>query len=78
MHSRGKDMSKLKTVLDLLINREDLPSRYRDRKLKGKFGISNCRECHIEPDWFLVYKINEKKMTLTAIDMGTHSDLFKE
>jgi len=50
---RGKDLAKLKAVLDLLIDGEVLPPQYRDHPLRGNFAGS--RDCHIEPDWVLIY-----------------------
>ena len=74
MQKRGKDMSKLVAVLDLLSRREQLPVSYRDHRLTG--SLKDFRECHIEPDWLLIYCINEGKLILTATATGTYSDLF--
>ena len=67
---RHKDTAKLKKVLDLLYNCETLPEIYRDHKLHG----TNYRECHIEPDWLLIYRIEGD--TLHLIRAGSHADLF--
>ena len=75
MQKRGKDMSKLHEVLDILVKGEKLPEQYRDHQLLGQF--KNFRECHIEPDWLLVYKLIEKQLVLLLIRTGSHSDLFK-
>ena len=69
---RGFDLSKLKKVTSLLIQEKPLPQRHRNHRLKGNF--SGYWECHITPDWLLVYKKTEKKIYFTRT--GTHSDLF--
>jgi mRNA interferase YafQ len=73
MLKRGKETSKLKTIIKLLLQQEKLPQRYSDHKLSGK--LQNRRECHIEPDWLLIYKIQEEVIIFERT--GTHSDLFK-
>ena len=74
MKKRGKDMSKLTDTLNLLANQEPMPERYKDHQLSG--NLKDFRECHIEPDWLLMYQIFENKLTLSASGTGTHSDLF--
>ena len=71
---RGKDLSKLIEVLNLLASGESLPSFYSDHQLSG--DLSDFRECHIEPDWLLMYKIYQNELILTATATGTHADLF--
>lgn len=73
---RGKDMSKLNDVLEILAKQEPLPASYRDHKLKGE--KSAYRECHIDPNWLLMYRIFENTLTLLAMRTGTHSDIFGE
>jgi mRNA interferase YafQ len=70
---RGKDIEKLKQLLTTLINEEPLAERYRDHPLKGNFR--NRRECHIEPDWLLIYKLNDAEIIFERT--GRHSDLFE-
>lgn len=70
---RGKDLSKLKEVLAALINEEMLAERYRDHPLRGNF--KNRRECHIEPDWLLIYKLDGDDIIFERT--GRHSDLFE-
>ena len=53
---------------------EELDKKYRDHELKGKY--KNFRECHIQPDWLLIYLIENDILTLTLVDTGTHADLF--
>lgn len=73
---RGYDLSELKEVLDKLANREELEQRNRDHSLSGNYA--GFRECHIKPDWLLVYAIDDDKLILTASRTGSHSDLFDE
>jgi len=72
MLRRGKDAEKLKSLICLLINQTPLDQKYKDHPLKGIF--KERRECHIEPDWLLIYKIDIQQIILERT--GTHSDLF--
>ena len=72
---RGQDLEKLKTVLGLLIDGADLPPKYKDHPLRGDFAGS--RDCHIEPDWILIYTITENNSHVRFERTGTHSDLFR-
>lgn len=74
MKKRGRDMKLLKHILDKLLAGETLPPKYRDHALTGNY--IGFRECHIQPDWLLVYMISETKLILTASRTGSHSDLF--
>lgn len=69
---RGKDSSKLKKVILLLVNKIKLPERFRDHCLSGRY--EGTRECHIEPDWLLIYTIVGSCLRLERT--GTHADLF--
>ncbi|MBP5407430.1 type II toxin-antitoxin system YafQ family toxin [bacterium] len=71
---RGCDIPKLKKVISMLADGEKLPQKYSDHALKGIF--SGYRECHIEPDWLLIYKISEDVLVLSLYRTGSHSDLF--
>lgn len=71
---RGLDLSKLASVLDALCAEEPLPLDIRDHALTGRY--QGFRECHIAPDWLLVYAIDEQRLILTAARTGSHSDLF--
>ena len=73
-NKRGYDMDKLDAVISLLARGETLPEEYRDHVLAGNWR--GHRECHIEPDWLLIYKINDGILVLTLTRTGTHSDLF--
>ncbi len=72
---RGKDLAKLKTVLDLLIDGAELPAQYKDHPLRGNYAGS--RDCHIEPDWVLIYTLTENSTHVRFERTGTHSDLFR-
>ena len=74
MSKRGKDISKMTAVIDLLASREPMPEMYRDHALIG--DMKEYRECHIEPNWLLIYQIFENELILSASGTGTHSDLF--
>ena len=69
---RGENIDKLKKIIELLVNKEPIPQKYRDHNLVGNF--IGRRECHIEPDWLLLYKIDKDEIIFERT--GTHSDLF--
>ncbi len=71
---QNKNMNKLKAVLDLLIEGKELPPKNKDHFLSGNW--SGFRECHIEPDWLLIYRVNEQEKLLELVRLGSHSDLF--
>jgi mRNA interferase YafQ len=73
MKKRGKDIKKLQTVVNKLANNETLHPKYRDHSLMGEW--KPCRDCHIEPDWLLVYYSDSNILRLERT--GSHSDLFK-
>ncbi|EGK61676.1 RelE/StbE family addiction module toxin [Centipeda periodontii DSM 2778] len=73
---RGKDMRKLIAVLALLQSGQSLPDKHHDHALGG--NLRDFRECHIEPDWLLMYQIFEDRLILSATATGTHADLFGE
>lgn len=74
MKKRGANMDLLDNVVDQLRRGEPLAPRYRDHGLSGKF--QGFRECHIKPDWLLVYLIENDVLTLTLVDTGSHADIF--
>ena len=76
LKKRGYDVSLLDNVVDLLRQGKQLDEKYRDHALTGDF--IGFRECHIKPDWLLVYLIENDILTLTLVDTGTHSDVFKK
>lgn len=72
---RGLDINLLKDIILKLGNGISLEEKYKDHALKGKWD--GFRECHIQPDWLLIYLIEDDILTLTLVDTGTHADLFK-
>ncbi|WP_455780927.1 type II toxin-antitoxin system YafQ family toxin [Megasphaera elsdenii] len=74
MRKRGKDKKKLEDTLDMLMKGILLPKDYHDHELQGRY--IGFRECHIEPDWLLIYAINQEELILVASRTGSHSDLF--
>ena len=72
MVKRAKNLEKLYTVIELLAEGVRLPTKYRDHNLTGNW--QGCRECHVEPDWLLIYEINDNSLFLERT--GSHSDLF--
>lgn len=73
---RGYDLSLLEGVLDRLCAGQPLSASCRDHALAGSY--KGFRECHVQPDWLLVYAIDGKRLILTASRTGAHSDLFDE
>lgn len=71
---RGYNPVLLENVLDILCAEQILPSKHKDHPLSGKY--QGHRECHITPDWLLIYKIDQGILTLTLTRTGTHSDFF--
>ena len=71
---QGKDVTELNKVINSLAAGETLPEKYRDHLLSGNWR--NPRECHIAPDWLLIYKIDNNVLVLTLARTGSHSDLF--
>lgn len=71
---RGLDLNLLEKVITSVQNNSPLEEEYRDHELRGKY--KGFRECHIAPDWLLIYMKEEDVLVLTLIDTGTHSDLF--
>ena len=74
MLKSGKDVDKFKEVAEKLINEAPLERKYLDHKLVGKY--KGQKECHLEPDWLLIYHI--KKDTVTFVRTGIHAELFKK
>lgn len=73
MKKRGLNLFLLDDVVETLRRGKILEERYRDHELKGK--LQGFRECHIQPDWLLIYLIENDILTLTLVDTGSHSDL---
>lgn len=70
---QGADLAKIDAVITALRKGERLPDRYRDHSLSGTY--CGHRECHIEPDWLLIYRIDQSMLVLTAVRTGSHSEL---
>ena len=73
---RGLDLGLLEEVIDQLLNEKPLDKKYRDHALTGNY--IGFRECHIQPDWLLIYAVDQGQLVLTAARTGTQSDLFDE
>lgn len=71
---RGLDIELLDNVIRMLADRQVLPEEYNDHQLSG--NLKDYRECHIQPDWLLMYRIERNILTLTLQRTGSHSDLF--
>ena len=71
---RGYDIKLLTDIIKKLANGKTLPEKNRDHSLGGSFA--GCRECHITPDWLLIYEIAEQELILYLMRTGSHSDLF--
>lgn len=72
---QGKNTDKLFAVIEKLASGEALASKYKDHALTGNY--KDCRECHVEPDWLLIYEIFENTLVLMLYRAGSHSELFK-
>ncbi len=75
LKKRGLDMSLLTDVIKKLAIGEPLPEKNRDHQLTGNCGT--CRECHITPDWLLIYEVDGEELILYLTRIGSHSDLFR-
>ena len=75
---QGKNIDKLLKVVELLSNGETLDVKYKDHPLIDNKYYRDCRECHIETDWLLVYKYNNDELILYLVGTGSHSDLFSK
>lgn len=73
---QGKDLDKLFEVINILANGEKLDTKFKDHDLSGSY--KGTRECHIEPDWLLIYEIDNNALILMLYRLGTYSELFKK
>lgn len=71
---RGYNLSLLEEILQMLLAEKALPERYHDHALMGNY--IGFRECHVLPDWLLIYTVDKGRLVLTASRTGTHADLF--
>lgn len=72
---QGKSMDKLFSVIEQLANGQALEDKYRDHDLSGNY--KGCRECHITPDWLLIYEVIDEVLVLMLYRAGSHSELFR-
>jgi len=75
---QGKKIDKLLDVVDKLANKEELEPRYKNHRLIDDKYYKNCGECHIEPDWLLVYQYNENELILLLVNTGSHSEILNK
>lgn len=71
---RGYDISRLEKIVELLANEVPLPEQFKGHNLSGNYN--GFRECHIAPDWLLIYQVNNNELVLVLSRTGSHSDLF--
>jgi mRNA interferase YafQ len=74
MVKRGKDIQKLKTIMRQVVNQQTLESKYHGHALGGNLG--GYRDCHLEPGWILIYRIDRDLEEITFVRTGNHADLF--
>ena len=75
MQKQNKDLDELLDVVDKLAQKEELDPKYRNHKLKDDKYYKNCSECHIRPDWLLIYQYNDNELLLLLMNTGSHTDL---
>ena len=73
---QNKNLDKMFYVIEKLANKETLEPKYRNHNLIDDKYYKNCGECHIEPDWLLVYRYEENQLILLMINTGSHSEVF--
>lgn len=76
MVKQGKNIANFNYIVKKLSNGEKLEEKYKNHRLMNNRKYKDCMECHIEPDWLLVYRINKKELILLLTHTGRHSDLF--
>lgn len=72
---QGKNLDKMYDVIEKIANGESLDIKYRDHALTGNY--KGCRECHVEPDWLLIYEVVDQVLVLVLYRLGSHSELFE-
>lgn len=73
---QSKNIEELLDIIDKLVTKEELDVKYKNHKLINDGTYHNCFECHIKPDWLLIYKYEEDNLILVMVDTGSHSYLF--
>lgn len=76
MLKQGKDIKKLDSIIEKLAKKEQLEIKNRDHALYDDKKYKGCRDCHIEPDWLLIYKYLEKELILLLVNTGSHGNIF--
>lgn len=72
---QGKNIEKLENIVYRLANKQELEPKYKDHSLYNNKFFKNCRDCHIEPDWVLIYKYLEDEIVLLLVHTGSHSEI---
>lgn len=73
---QGKDIDKLFKIVEKLANKDELDAKYKNHNLIDDKYYKKCGECHIEPDWLLIYQYNNNELILLLVNTGSHSNLF--
>lgn len=74
---QGRDLNKLYELIEKIANNEELPLKYKNHKLEDDKRYKDCSECHITPDWLLIYQKKDKELILLLMATGSHFELFK-
>ncbi len=75
---QGKDLAKLYEIVEKLAKGEKLEDKYKDHQLINDKNYKNCRECHIESNWLLIYQLNNNELIVLLFSVGSHSELFNK
>lgn len=78
LSKQNKNLNLISEVITKLANKEELEKKYKDHQLINNRIYKNCRECHITPDWLLIYKYDENTLVLLLFATGSHSELFNK
>jgi len=78
IYRQNKNIDKLIEVVEKLANNQELDAKYKNHKLVNDKYFKDCNECHIEPDWLLIYKIQNNELILLLFATGSHSELFNK
>ena len=78
IQKQNKNIDELLDIIDKLAFKEELDLKYRNHKLIDDKDYKNCYECHIRPDWLLIYQYNDNELLLLLMNTGSHSDLFNK
>lgn len=78
IYKQNKNIEKLIEVVEILANNQELDPKYKNHKLINDKNFKNCNECHIQPDWLLIYKVQNNELILLLFATGSHSELFNK